>query len=128
MCHDTTASPSWRIRFLCSDLRSFSSSYSNVAVRWVPRICNEAAHILAKWSLLCNFYGSFEVSFSPNSFSFAMLRESSGLLQFVSFLIKVSNYQKKKKKHWKYISVYKTLGLWSQCRHLRHQAHCFIFN
>ena len=77
---NTTASPPWRIRFLCFDLRSFLSSYSNVAVRWVPRICNEAAHILAKWSLFCNFYGSFEVSFSPNSFSFAMLRESSGLL------------------------------------------------
>ena len=77
---NTTASPPWRIRFLCSNLRSFLSSYSNVAVRWVPRICNEAAHILAKWSLFCNFYGSFDVSFSPDCFSFVVLRESSGLL------------------------------------------------
>ena len=75
-----TASPPWSIRFLCSDLRSFLSSYSNVAVRWVPRICNEATHILAKWSLFCNFYGSFDVSFSPDCFFSAMLRESSGLL------------------------------------------------
>ena len=45
---NTTASPPWRIKFLCSDLWSFLSSYSNVVVRWVPRICNEAAHILAK--------------------------------------------------------------------------------
>ena len=42
---NTTASPPWRIMFLCSNLRSFLSSYSNVAVRWVPRICNEATHI-----------------------------------------------------------------------------------
>ena len=73
MCHDTTASPSWRIRFLCSDLWSFLSSYSNVVVRWVPRICNEAAHILAKWSLFCNFYGSFDVNFSPDYFSYVGL-------------------------------------------------------
>ena len=77
---NTTASPPWRIKFLCSDLRSFLSSYSNVAVRWVPRICNEVAHILAKWSLFCNFYGSFDVSFSSNCFSSAVLRKSSGLL------------------------------------------------
>ena len=77
---NSTTSPPWRIKFLCSDLRSFLSSYSNVAVRWMPRICNEVAHILAKWSLICNFYGSFDVSFSPNCFSFAVLRESSGLL------------------------------------------------
>ena len=70
----------WRIKFLCSDLRSFLFSYSNVAIRWVPRICNEAAHILAKWSLLCNFYSSFDVSFSPDCFSSIVLRESSGLL------------------------------------------------
>ena len=77
---NTTASLPSSIRFLCSDLRSFLSSYSNVAVRWVPRICNEATHILAKWSLFCNFYGSFDVSFSLNCFFSAMLRESSGLL------------------------------------------------
>ncbi|XP_023905690.1 uncharacterized protein LOC112017471 [Quercus suber] len=75
------AAPSpWRIRFLCSDLRSFLSSYSNVAVRWVPRICNEAAHILAKWSLYCNFFGSFDISFSPDCFSSVVFRESNGLL------------------------------------------------
>ena len=62
---------------LIADLRSFLSNCSNVAVRWVPRICNEAAHILAKWSLFCNFYGSFDVSFSPDCFSSAV---SSGLL------------------------------------------------
>ena len=77
---NTSVSPPWRIRFLCSDLRSFLSSYSNVAVSWVPRTCNEAAHILAKWSLFCNFYGSFDVNFNSDCFFLAVLRESGGLL------------------------------------------------
>ncbi|KAL0011849.1 hypothetical protein SO802_006957 [Lithocarpus litseifolius] len=77
---NSTVPPPWRIRFLCSDLRSFLSSYSNVDVSWVSRICNETDHRLAKWSLFCNFYGSFDVSFSPNCFSSVVLRESSGLL------------------------------------------------
>ena len=77
---NSTAPPPWRIRFLCSDLRSFLSSYSNAVVRWMPRSCNEAAHILAKWSFCCNFYGSFDVSFSLDCFSSVVLRESSGLL------------------------------------------------
>ncbi|XP_075663049.1 uncharacterized protein LOC142632554 [Castanea sativa] len=72
--------PPWRIRFLCFDLRSFLSSYSNVIMSWVPRICNEAAHILAKWSLFCKFYGSFDVRFRPNYFSSVVLRESNGLV------------------------------------------------
>ena len=77
---NTSASPPWRIRFLCSNLRSFLSSHSNVVVIWVPRTCNEAAHILAKWSLFCNFYGSFDVNFNSDCFFLAVLRESGGLL------------------------------------------------
>ena len=77
---NSVAPSPWRIKFLCSNLRSFLSSYSNVAVRWVPRICNEAAHMFAKWSLFCNFYGAFDVYFSPDCFSSVVLRESSGLL------------------------------------------------
>ncbi|XP_023903435.2 uncharacterized protein LOC112015276 [Quercus suber] len=46
--NSTTPAPC-TIKFLCPDLRSVLSSYSNVAVRWVPKICNEAAHILAMW-------------------------------------------------------------------------------
>ena len=80
---NSTAPPPWRIKLLCSNLRSFLSNYSNVIVRWMPRICNEAAHILAKWSLFCNFYGSFDVSFSPNCFSSVVLKESSCLLLVV---------------------------------------------
>ena len=81
------APPPWRIMFLCSDLRFFLSSYSNVAVRWMPRIFNGTAHILAKWSLFCNFYGSFDVSFSPDYFSSAVLRESSGHVRYGNFEI-----------------------------------------
>ncbi|XP_075640489.1 uncharacterized protein LOC142612257 [Castanea sativa] len=77
---NSSVPPLWRIRFLCFDLRSFLSSYSNVVVSWVPRICNEAAHILAKWSLFWKFYGSFDVSFSSDCFSPIVLRESSGLV------------------------------------------------
>ena len=36
---NSIAPPPWRIKFLCFDLRSFLANYSNVAVRWVPRIC-----------------------------------------------------------------------------------------
>ena len=73
---NSIAPPPWRIKFLCFDLRFFLANYSNVAVRWVPRICNEATHILAKWSLFCNFYGSFDVSFSPDYFSYVGLSTS----------------------------------------------------
>ena len=42
---NSTTPPPWRIKFLCSDLRSFLSSYSNVAVRWVPKIQGSQYHI-----------------------------------------------------------------------------------
>ena len=37
--------PPWRIKSLCSDLRSLLSLSGNVSVLWVPRLCNQAAYI-----------------------------------------------------------------------------------
>ena len=39
-----------------------------VFVCWVPRLCNMTSHSLAKWSLTCNFFGSFDFDNSPPSF------------------------------------------------------------
>ena len=48
--------PPWRIKSLCSNLKSFLFLFGNVYVIWVPRLSNEAAHTLAKWYLSCNFF------------------------------------------------------------------------
>ena len=72
--------PPWRIKSLCSDLRSLLSLSSNVYVLWVPRLCNQAAHILAKWYLSCNFFGSFGCGFGLECFSSVILGVSSRVL------------------------------------------------
>ena len=72
--------PPWRIKSSCSDLRSLLSLSGNVSVIWVPRLCNEAAHTLAKWCLSCNIFGSFGCGYSPGYFSSVILGESSRVL------------------------------------------------
>ena len=69
-----TLPPPWRIRSLCVDLRSLLDLHGKVLVSWVPRLCNQDAHSLAKWSLSCNFFGS---GFCPDYLSFVVVRESS---------------------------------------------------
>ena len=79
-------------------MRSLLALHGNVFVLWVPRLCNQAAHILAKWSLSCNFFGSFGYGFYLDCLSSVVVRESSRVLWFVSSsLIKCSVRQKKKK-------------------------------
>ena len=64
ICHDSIHElilpPPWRIAPILADLKSLLVSYSNVSILWVPRLANMAAHSLAKWSLACNFFGSFD--------------------------------------------------------------------
>ncbi|XP_065629740.1 uncharacterized protein LOC136067578 [Quercus suber] len=75
-----TLPPPWRIRSLCVDLSSLLALHSNMFVSWIPRLCNQAAHILAKWCLSCNFFGSFGCGSCPNCLSSVVARESSKLL------------------------------------------------
>ena len=42
-------------------------------VEWAPRLCNAAAHSLAKWSLSCNYFGLFDIGNSPACFSSIIL-------------------------------------------------------
>ena len=58
--HELILPPPWRIASILADMQSLLVTYSNVSIFWVPRLANMAAHSLAKWSLACNFFGSFD--------------------------------------------------------------------
>ena len=60
--------PSSRIKSICDDSRILLASSSKVSICWVPKLCNIAPHSLEKWSLACNFFGSFDVANNPLSF------------------------------------------------------------
>ena len=64
ICHDAIheliVPPPWRVAPILANLKSLLVSYSNVSVLCVPKLANMAAHSLAKWSLTCNFFGSFD--------------------------------------------------------------------
>ena len=64
--------PPWRIKSICEDSRILLASSSTVSICWVPRLCNMAPHSLAKWSLVCKFFGSFDVGNSPPTFVFVI--------------------------------------------------------
>ena len=49
-----------------------------------------APHSLAKWSLACNFFGSFDVGNNPPSFVSIIQGEACLLVQFVFSLNKIS--------------------------------------
>ena len=53
-----TLPPPWRIRSLCVDLRSLLALHGNVFVLWVPRLCNQAAHI-GKMEFILQFFWLF---------------------------------------------------------------------
>ena len=65
---DLEVAPPWRIKSICDDSRILLTSSSKVSVCWVPRLYNMAPHSLAKWSLACKFFGSFDVGNSPHAF------------------------------------------------------------
>ena len=69
--------PPWRIASILADMQSLLVTYSNVSVFWVPRLANMAAHSLAKWSLTCNFFGSFDWDSCPPCFASVIRKEAS---------------------------------------------------
>ena len=79
ICHDSIHElilpPPWRIAPILADLKSLLVSYSNVSVLWVPRLANMTAHSLAKWSLACNFFGSFDWGSCPHCFAAVIKKE-----------------------------------------------------
>ena len=64
ICHDAIheliLSLPWRIASILADMQSLLVTYSNVSISWVPRLANMAIYSLAKRSLACNFFGSFD--------------------------------------------------------------------
>nr|XP_023915582.1 uncharacterized protein LOC112027145 [Quercus suber] len=59
----------WRIRSIVMEMQVLLSDLPHVFVSWVPRLANMAAHHLAKWSLACNLFGSFDFSYCPPNFA-----------------------------------------------------------
>lgn len=51
----------WRVRGICTDISCTLQQIPHCFVNWVSREANNAAHILAKWSLLNNVYASFDL-------------------------------------------------------------------
>ena len=71
-----------------------------VFVCCVPSLCNMASHSLAKWSLVCNFFGSFDFDNSPPSFVSIIQGEVCLPVQFVFSLNKISGPSQKKKRYY----------------------------
>ena len=63
--HELILPPPWRIASILADMQSLLVTYSNVSILWIPRLVNMAAHSLAKCSLACNFFGSFDWGSCP---------------------------------------------------------------
>ena len=80
LLNDLAEPPPWRFWSLCSELRLPLSVLDKVFVKWVPRLCNTAAHTLAKWSLSCNFFGPFDFGNCPACFSSIILEVQEGVV------------------------------------------------
>ena len=70
------AAPPWRIKSICEDSRILFASSSTISICWVSRLCNMAPHSLAKWSLACKFFGSFDVGNNHPTFVFVIQGEA----------------------------------------------------
>ena len=81
---DLETVPPLRIKSICDGSRILLASSPKVSVCWVPRLCNMAPHALAKWSLTCNFFGSFDVG--NNLPSFVSIIQGEACLPFVRVL------------------------------------------
>ena len=70
----------WRIKTICSDVLALKLNFSNCRFNWVAREANVAAHVLAKWSLSNNYFGSFDVGLGPPCFVSIIRAEALSLL------------------------------------------------
>ena len=70
----------WRIETICNDVLALKLNFSNCSFSWVAREANVAAHVLAKWSLSNNYFGSFDVGLGPPCFVSVIRVEALSLL------------------------------------------------
>jgi hypothetical protein len=63
---------SWRVSNILSELIFSFSSFPSWSFLWIPRSANCAAHILARWSLLNRYWGTFIFYLSPQCFVHAV--------------------------------------------------------
>ncbi|XP_023887886.1 uncharacterized protein LOC112000011 [Quercus suber] len=75
----------WRIVNFVDSIKNVIRDYGNVYFTWVHRETNQAAHVLAKWSLSQSFFGYFDMGFDPRSFINVILAKASQA--FVSVLV-----------------------------------------
>ena len=113
----------WRIRTICSDGLALKLNFSICRFSWVAREANVAAHVLVKWSLSNNYFGSFDVGLAPPCFVSIIRAEALSLpIQFCFFLNKISGSSKKKKNliHYlvNFIKVF--LGSFMFCSHYKY--------
>ena len=73
--HELILPPHQRIASILADMQSLLVTYSNVSIFWVPRLANMATHSLAKWSLACNFFDSFDWGSCPLCFASVIKKE-----------------------------------------------------
>ena len=80
ICCDAHINPSQtsprRIRSKVMEMQILLSTSSYVFVSWVPKLANMATHSLAKWSLSCNFFGSFDIGCCSPCFDFVVWGEA----------------------------------------------------
>ncbi|XP_065618736.1 uncharacterized protein LOC112008563 [Quercus suber] len=79
ICCDALVNPCqtspWRIRSIVMEMQVLLFDSSHVFVSWVTRSANMAAHLLAKWSLSCNLFGSFDLGRCPPIFASVVERD-----------------------------------------------------
>ncbi|XP_075650206.1 uncharacterized protein LOC142620780 [Castanea sativa] len=67
----------WRLLNFADSIKNVISDYSHVSFNWVHREANHAVHVLANWSLIQSFFGSFDLGFGLPSFVNVILAEAS---------------------------------------------------
>ena len=66
----------WRLVNFVDSVKNVISDYGHVFFNWVHREANQAAHVLANWSLSQSFFGSFDMGFGPPSFVDVILNKA----------------------------------------------------
>ena len=69
----------WAIENVIQSLKYLAFKFPFLPFRWFPREANEAAHTLAKWSLMYSLYGSFDFGNNP-SYIVKVIRKEAGCL------------------------------------------------